>query len=140
VRRSNTASRLPAAEAETREHLLRLVAEHRKRKVEPLHLAIHFQHQKHKQDICLFEVLGEFGNGQIDLKRSIFEVVFSSNPNFPMPGDKSLRLFLSSPEELREAIRKKWPSLTQVRHAVQSGEADVLFSDKTGKELLRLLA
>lgn len=140
MKRSNTALMLPAAEAETREHLLRLVAEHRKRKYEPLHLAIHFPHPKHKKDICLFEVLGGFGNGQIDPKRSIFEVEFSSNPNFPMPGDKSLRLFLTSPEELREAITKEWPSLTQVRRAVQDNEADVLFSDKTGKELLGLLA
>jgi hypothetical protein len=46
-----TSGSLPAVGVTEREHLLRLVAEHRKRKYEPLHLAVHFVHPKHKKDL-----------------------------------------------------------------------------------------
>jgi hypothetical protein len=65
--------------------------------------------------------------------------VFSSNPNFPMPNGKNLRLFLTSPEELREAVDKGWASVAPAQGAVRSGHADVLFQDKVGAELLELL-
>lgn len=137
--KSSAAAKLPPADDSERGHLLRLVAEHRKRKYEPLHLAVYFQHPRHKKDICLFEVLGGFGNGQIDPKRSIFEVEFTSNPGFPMPSNKNLRLFLTSPEELREAVLKGWASLKHVRVAAQTRQADVLFKDAIGAELWELL-
>lgn len=139
MKKLNVALRLPMDDAAAREHLLLLIAEHRKRKYEPLHLAIHFPHPKHKKDVCLFEVLGDFGSGQVDPKRSIFEIEFSSNPNFPMPNNKNLRLFLTSPEELREAVDKGWASVTQLRNSVRSGEAEVLFKDSDGAKLLELL-
>ncbi|KYF53787.1 hypothetical protein BE08_15930 [Sorangium cellulosum] len=137
--KASAAAKLPSDDDPVRQHLLRLIAEHRKRKYEPLHLAIHFAHPKHKKDVCLFEVLGGFGDGRIDPKRSIFEVEFSSNPNFPMPDERDLRLFLTSPEELREAARARWASLKQLRDALQTEQADVLYSDRVGKDLLRLL-
>lgn len=135
----NVALKLPAAGTMARERLLALVAEHRKRTYEPLHLAIYFPHPRHKKDVCLFEVLGGFGDGRVDPKCAIFEVQFSSNPSFPMPENKDLRLFLTSPEELREAVASGWASLTAVRNALQSGQADVLFQDKLGAELLGLM-
>ena len=136
---AGSAAKLPSDDDPVRQHLLRLIGEHRKRKYEPLHLTIHFTHPKHRKDVCLLEVLGGFGDGRIDPKRSIFEVEFSSNPNFPMPDERNLRLFLTSPEELREAVRAGWGSLTQLRRAIRAKQADVLFHDRVGKELLGLL-
>jgi len=135
----SAAARVPRADVAARERVLELVAEHLKRKYEPLHLALQFTHPRHRRDICLFEVLGGFGDGQIDPKRKIFEMEFASNPNFPMPEERNLRLFLTSPEELREAVQKGWTSLLPLLRAAKAGEVDVLFKDKVGASLLRLL-
>ena len=129
----------PEEETEEQKRLNELIAEHRKRKDEPLHLAISFPHRRHRKDICLFEVFGGFGDGQIDPKRAIFEILLFSNPNFRMPQDKNLRLFMTSPEELREALDHRWASLKPVQDALWSGQANVLFKDDQGAKLLKSL-
>lgn len=114
-----------------------LIREHRKRKDEPLHLAIHFQHARHKRDLCLFEVLGNFGGGSIDENKKLFEVAFAAaTVGLQLPPGGALRLVLTSPEELREALRGDWASLTPIKKAFSDEAATVVFSDSIGNSLL----
>lgn len=126
-----------ARTASEHELLKSLIREHRKRKDEPLHLAIHFEHAKHKRDLCLFEVLGNFGSGSIHEDRKLFEVAFAAaSVGQRLSPRRALRLVLTSPEELREALRMDWASLGPIKKALTDDAATVLFSDSIGKSLL----
>jgi len=114
-----------------------LIREHRKRKDEPLHLAIQFEHARHKRDLCLFEVLGNFGSGSIHEDKKSFEVAFAAaSVGSRLSSRDALRLVLTSPEELREALRAGWASLAPIKKAFADDAATVLFSDSIGKRLL----
>jgi hypothetical protein len=88
----------------------------------------------------LLEVIGGFGNGHVDPNRRLFEVAFGSTQSVPLSTGESLRLFLTSPEELEIAVQKKWTSLRPIREAIVSGEGKVLFKDSIGSKLLNSLA
>jgi hypothetical protein len=121
------------------DQLERLVEAHKKRKAEPLHLAVRYFPPRATKHIHLFEVLGNFGGGSIAQDRKLFEVSFGTTPAFRLDQSTELRMVLTSPEEFKVAVRDEWASLNRIRAAKRVQSAEVLWADAVGKSLWKLL-
>ncbi len=119
--------------------LRQLVEAHRKKKDEPLHLAVRFFPHRGRKHIHLFEVLGHFGAETISRDRKLFTIAFSSTPQLPLAPGVELRLTLTNPRELSLASREGWASLKPILQSKRDGTANVLASDVKGKELWRMM-
>ena len=106
-----------------------LVDQHRLLRDEPLLLAIYYEPPREPQDIFIFEVIDGFGAGAIDADQKLFEVTYSSTPGLPLPNGRRLRLVLTNPLEFAVAARERWPLIDELREAIRSGSAFVVFSD-----------
>lgn len=120
---------------EDRRRLEKLVEAHRKRKDERLHLAVWFHPRGGRRNIYLLEVLQNFGGSSIDENGQLFHIGFGSASGFPLEPGRELRLVLTNPEELREAVASQWKSLMPIRVAKRTGMTRVLFADGIGRRL-----
>jgi len=116
--------------------LNRLAQQHRQLEDEPLHLAMTFGPERDGEGIFLLEVIGNFGTTP-SADRELFEVTYGSSSALPLNPDEQLHLILTSPEELRAALRERWESAREVLQAIRNDQFDPLFADETGEELLR---
>jgi len=113
----------------------KLVQQHRTLRNEHLRLAVYFAPPKRpKRDIYLFELIDDFGSGQIDPDRKLFSFAYGSTPAFPLPPGVSLRMILTNPTELETAINEKWKRLDELRDARSNGKAIVIYADAQGKK------
>lgn len=128
-----------ALKPDTERSIKALVKEHRKRKDEPLHLAVEFRDPRHPKDILLFEVIGGFGGGHIDPNRRFLEVSMAATSAVDMPPGGELRFVLTSPEELEEARHKNWPAFKRLKANLAKTLVAVHHADSTGKSLQALL-
>ena len=137
VRRATRTS-YPAYEHQVRN----LVSEHRKLKGERVVLAVYYAPSaRAADDVCLFEVIDGFGtNGPEPGDADLFRFGYTSTPGFPLPEGVSLRMVLASPEEVREAIRRGWKAIRDLRMARRKGRATVVFSDDEGDRLWEQIA
>jgi len=102
----------------------KLVASHRKLPDHRLQLAIWFD-MDHRKDIHLFEVLEDFP--YYDEPGKLFTSRFDSGFDLLMPTGGKLELIMTSPEELRIALTKRYPQLTRLRKAFQRDSARVIY-------------
>jgi hypothetical protein len=116
-----------------------LVEQHRKRKDEPLHLAVQFGDPRHPKDVLLLEVIGGFGGGQIDPDKRFLEVAMSASSVVQLPPGGELRFVFTSPEELKEASKKNWPALKRLKAKLAKSLVAVHHADATGRALRALL-
>ncbi len=107
----------PEIEAPLRE----LVQQHRRIADEPLHLALAYNAGREQEHVFVFELIGNFGADLVDPERRIFETTFAGAQVFPAGGRRpNLRLLLTNPTELQEALRERWPAIEELRKAVAS--------------------
>lgn len=119
-----------------KESVEELVKQHRKLRNGQLHLAVYLAPAKRpKRDICLFEVIDDFGGGQIDRDKKLFTFAYGSTPGFPLPAGVHLWMILTNPAELENAIKEDWPRVDEIRDARNAGKTVVLHADATGKKL-----
>jgi hypothetical protein len=83
----------------------------------------------------LFEVIDGFGGGEVDAARKLFSFGYGSTPAFPLPPGVTVRMVLTNPTELREAIRHGWKGLDDLRSARAAGGATVIYADAAGRKL-----
>ena len=117
-----------------------LARQHRKSNKDRLRLAVYFAPPRRaKRDIFLFEVIDGFGNDTVDSERNLFEFGYGSTPAFPLAPGTSLRMVLTNPNELNEAVRDDWKGIEKLRAARQAGTATVIYADSKGKRLWELI-
>ncbi len=126
------------------EHLMRdlVLNDHAHLGDEPLVVAIYFASRAVPNEECLFEVMRDFGMNEVSEDKTIFQVQFSNAPKLPLPKEDYLRLFLTSPMELRQAAREHWPNVGELRQALAFCQAKVLYvqdSAPDARPLLELL-
>lgn len=97
-----------------------LVAAHRKRKDEPLVLAIWYNRDDPTGDIHLLEVLDQFPGGEDD---ELLETKFGPSANLRIVGD--LHLALGSPAQVQSAIRRR----DRIMKAIKGGS--VVFANRS---------
>ena len=113
-----------------------LAQQHRKSKKDRLRLAVYFAPPRRaKRDIFLFEVIDGFGGDAVDEEGKLFEFGYGSTPAFPLARGTSLRMVLTNPTELGEAVRDDWKGIETLRAARQAGRATVIYADAKGKRL-----
>lgn len=113
-----------------------LVKQHRKLRKENLHLAVYLAPpNRSKKDVYLFEVMDDFGGGQVDPEKKLFTFAYSSTPGFPLPDGVNLWMILTNPAELDQAIEGNWTRLDEIRSARNAGRAIVIYEDTKGKKL-----
>jgi hypothetical protein len=113
----------------------KLVGQHRALRGERLHLAVYYAPpNRPKRDIYLFEVIDDFGGGRIDADKKLFAFAYGSTPGFPLPEGISLRMVLTNPTELGQAIAEDWKRVQELSNAKAAGHATVLHADVMGKK------
>jgi len=113
-----------------------LVQQHRKSQRQRLRLAVYFAPPRRaKRDIFLFEVIDGFGGDAVDPEQKLFEFGYGSTPALPLPSGTSLRVVLTNPTELDEAVRQDWKGIEALRSARKAGRATVIHADAQGKRL-----
>jgi hypothetical protein len=120
-------------------HIRKLAQQHRQIKDEPLHLAVTYDPGRDRGDIFLFEVIENFGAGDIDPDQHLFEVVFGASNSLPLGAKDELHLVLTNPRELEVAINEDWKELKEIREAIQRGDYEVLWKDMVGKAIMEKL-
>jgi hypothetical protein len=121
---------------EFEEQVRELVQQHRKLKKQRLRLAVYFAPlRRGRRDIHLFEVLDGFGGDVVEPEGKFFEFGYGSTPGIPLPSGTSLRMILTSPTELDEAVRTDWKGVEELRAARKAGRATVIYADAKGKRL-----
>ena len=119
-----------------KEPVERLVEQHRKLRNGHLHLAVYLAPpNRPKRDIYLFEVIDDFGGGNVDPDRKLFTFAYGSTPGFELPPGASLRMILTNPAELDAAIQQNWKRVGELRSARRASKAVVVYADATGKKL-----
>lgn len=116
-----------------------LVDKHKKRKDEPLHLAVEYKDPRHPKDVVLLEVIGGFGGGHVDPDKRFLEVAMSATSAVKLPPGGQLRFVLTSPEELQEASGRHWPALERLKATLAKTLVAVHHADAKGKILKSLL-
>ena len=97
-----------------------LAQQHRKSKKDRLRLAVYFAPPRRaKRDIFLFEVIDGFGGETADPEAKLFEFGYGSTPAFPLAPGTSLRMVLTNPTEIREAVRDDWKGIEELRGAAR---------------------
>jgi hypothetical protein len=131
-------SQMPATIAtfpDYKEQVQNLVGQHRKLRKGNLHLAVYLAPPKRaKRDIYLFEVIDDFGGGQIDPEKKLFTFAYGSTPGFPLPEGVRLWMILANPTELNAAIQGNWPRFVEIRAARHAEKAIVVYADMKGKK------
>jgi hypothetical protein len=119
------------------ERLQALVEQHKQLEQETL-LAVYYESpQRCENDVCLFEVIEDFGLGDIDPHRELFEVAYAGTEAFPLPAGQYLRLTLTNPQEFEAAREQAWEQWLDLRKAVERGQFKVLHSaDLSWSEVL----
>jgi hypothetical protein len=118
------------------EPVQKFVRQHRKLRKEALHLAVYLAPPKRaKRDIYLFEVIDDFGGGQIDPDKKLFTFAYGSTPGLPLPTGVRLWMILTNPRELEEAIQQDWARIAEIRAARKARRATVVYADAKGKRL-----
>ncbi len=105
----------------------------------PVHLALYYAPERDPTDVFVLEVLGNFGSGYVDEDKQFFEVAYPATPAFRMPAKSHLRLVLTSPKELRVALKEQWPDVQELRESIRDGRSAVILADERGEDLLRAL-
>ena len=113
-----------------------LAREHADLEDGPLHLALLYDPGREPGDVFLFEVSRDFGLGEVDPDRALWEVAFGPNVDLPLALGQRLRLVLTNPNELEVALNEGWPSAIEVRDAVRRGDFEILREDETGRRIL----
>ncbi len=121
------------------EELRDLVKQHRKIRHEPLVWAIYYKPNRKINDIFVFEVLENFGNGGIDPDREFFEVTYGYASGFPMNKNQELHLVLTNPAEFKRAAKENWAGFGELKQAVECGDFKILSPLKKHTDLQRLL-
>ena len=101
-----------------------LVASHRKMPDHRLELAIWFD-TDHRKDVHLLEVLDGFP--RYDEPSKLFVSEFDSTFTFPMPTGGRLTLILTSPNELRDALTKRYSQVARLQKAFARNAACVVY-------------
>jgi len=96
---------------------------------------VYFAPRRAKRDIFLFEVIDGFGGDAVDPERRLFEFAYGSTPAFPLRPGTNLRMILTNPTELEEALRDDWIGVGELRAARKAGRATVIYADARGKRL-----
>ncbi len=66
----------------------------------------------------------------------MLEVTYGRTPDFPMLNqDSRLHIILASPTELRKAYKNKTNLFNELKLALDSDKAKVIFSDQHGEKL-----
>lgn len=113
-----------------------LVQQHRKLNKQRLRLAVYFAPPgRSKRDVFLFEVLDGFGGDAVEPKGRLFEFGYGSTPAIPLPSGTNLRMVLTNPTELDEAVRDRWKAVRELGAARTAGSASVIYADAKGKRL-----
>jgi hypothetical protein len=130
---------MPATIATTpdfEEQVRKLVQQHRKVKKRRLRLAVYFPSgRRAKREIFLFEVIDGFGGNIVEPEKKLFEFVYGSTPAFPLPSGTGLRMVLTNPAELAEAVRQDWKGIEELRVARNTERATVIYADAEGRRL-----
>jgi hypothetical protein len=95
---------------------------------EPLLLAIYYKPDREPQDIFLFEVIENFGDGAIDSDQELFEVTFGASSGLSLEPGQLLHLVLTNPSEFEKAARANWSLMEELRQAIAAGNFRVLYS------------
>ncbi len=119
--------------------LRNMIRQHKKIRHEPLVWAIYYKPTRNANDIFLFEVLENFGNGGVDPNRELFEVTYGYASGFPMNKNQELHLVLTNPAEFKRAANEKWDGFKELNQAVVRGDFKILSPLKTHTDLQRLL-
>lgn len=109
---------------------------------EPLLLAVYYASDAAPDEECLFEVARNFGYGEPDPDKHIYQMQFGSSPKFTLPEDDYLRLSLTNPAEFRQATTEGWSEVQDLQAAVVRGQYEVLYlrrDDQEANEALSLL-
>ena len=114
-----------------------LVEDHKELLEEPIHLAIYYApKERGANDVFLFEVLDDFEGNSIEEDGDMLEVTYGRTPDFPMLNqDSRLHIILASPTELRKAYKNKTNLFNELKLALDSDKAKVIFSDQHGEKL-----
>lgn len=121
------------------EELRNLIKQHKKIRHEPLVWAIYYKPKRNANDIFLFEVLENFGNGGVDPDRELFEVTYGYASGFPMNKNQELHLVLTNPAEFKLAANENWAGFDELKQAVVRGDFKILSPLKKHTDLQRLL-
>ena len=117
-----------------------LTGQHLKSKKGRLRLAVYFAPPRRaKRDIFLFEVIDGLGGDAVDPEKKLFEFGYGSTPAFPLDPGTSLRMVVTNPTELEQAIRDHWKGVQELRAARQAGRATVIHADSKGRRLWRMI-
>ncbi len=119
-----------------------LVHDHEQMDDEPLLVAVYFASGIAPHEECLFEIVRHFGLDEAGDDGHIFQVQFGPTPNFELPVDGRLRLFMTNPTEFRYAWERQWPEIVDLHRAVTAGDYRILYrrgTDPESDELLNLL-
>lgn len=108
------------------EQIAKLAEEHAALKDEPLLLAISYGDSSQGNSIHIFELVENFGHGEVNPDKFLFEAEFGSSSDFPLNTGDFLHLVLSNPQEMRIAIREEWPPVKQICDAISAGNYEVL--------------
>lgn len=122
------------------QNIARLAKQHAALKDEPLLLAISYSEPGNGNSIHIFELVENFGNGDVNPDKYLFEVEFGTSSDFPLEAGDMLHLVLSNPEEMRVAIHENWPNIQVICKAISEGDYEVLYGPVgLGKEILEEL-
>ena len=127
-----TTERYPHLETSLRD----LARRHRELEDEPLHLALLFDPGRESGDVFLFEILGNFGYGEVGEDGDLWEVAFGPTSSLPLATGQHIHLILTNPNEFRFALSADWPTAIEVRDAVRRGDFEVLYEDEVGQTAL----
>lgn len=135
--------RMPATIATYPDYLdavKKLVNQHRALRGEHLHLAVYYAPpNRPKRDIYLFEVSDGFGGGRIDPDKKLFAFAYGSTPGLPLPKGVNLRMVLTNPIEMDQAIAEDWKRVQELCNAKAAGHATLLHADAAGKKFWKQL-
>lgn len=109
---------------------------------EPLLLAVYYASEAAPHEECLFEVARNFGYGEPDEDKHIFQIQFGPSPKFSLPEGDYLRLSLTNPVEFRQAVAEGWPEVQDLQSAFLRDKAKRLYlrpDDQEATELWSLL-
>ena len=124
---ANSVATFPRFEHEMR----KLVQEHLGLRDEPLLLAIYYKPPREPQDIFLFEVIGNFGDGAMDPDRELFEVTYASTTGLPLEKGQYLHLVLTNPRELETATQENWEKVAELLAAVRATTSSCIGTPNT---------
>lgn len=116
-----------------------LIEDHKRIVDEPLLLALRYEPTGDSKDIYILEIVDGFGGGAVDSDKELMEASFGSSDTFPLPKGVRVHLVLTNPHEFEIALKEGWPSIQEIRKAIQNHMFQVLFMGASGERLLQTL-